>query len=131
MVPLLIAVQLLHKLKIRASDGPDVLLKVIKNPVTQHFPAGAVKIGTLSRFLRSCILQLFTWGFLRGCCCAIAGTSVQGDLVDMKEFVPTLPEKPIVSSNAIGCEPCCVLGSAGAPVCTVALLPAWWLDPYG
>lgn len=39
-------VQLLYKLKIRAADGPEVLLKVIKNPVTQHFPAGARKVGT-------------------------------------------------------------------------------------
>ncbi len=39
-------VQLLHKLKIRASDGPDVLMKVVKNPVTNHFPPGCIKIGT-------------------------------------------------------------------------------------
>ncbi len=34
-------VQLLHKLKIRAVDGPDALLKVIKNPVEAHLPAGS------------------------------------------------------------------------------------------
>ncbi|XP_031570785.1 ribosomal RNA small subunit methyltransferase NEP1-like [Actinia tenebrosa] len=39
-------VQLLHKLSIHASDGPQKLLKVIKNPVTDHLPTGCRKIGT-------------------------------------------------------------------------------------
>ena len=39
-------VQLLHKLSIRAADGPMQLLKVVKNPVTQYFPVGCPKIGT-------------------------------------------------------------------------------------
>merc|ERR1712166_97066 len=42
-------VQLLHKLKIRAEDGPEVLLKCIKAPVEQHLPAGAVKMNLHSR----------------------------------------------------------------------------------
>ena len=39
--------QLLFKLSIRASNGPHKLLKVIKNPVTDHLPPGA-KIHLLS-----------------------------------------------------------------------------------
>jgi len=39
-----IAVQLLHKYGVRASDGPMKLLKVIKNPVTNHLPVGCRKI---------------------------------------------------------------------------------------
>jgi len=39
-------VQLLHKLSIRATNGSEKLLKVIKNPVTEHFPVGCKKIGT-------------------------------------------------------------------------------------
>lgn len=39
------AVQLLHKLSIRASDGPQRLLRVIRNPVTDHLPVGCRKIG--------------------------------------------------------------------------------------
>ncbi|XP_028665819.1 ribosomal RNA small subunit methyltransferase NEP1 [Erpetoichthys calabaricus] len=39
-------VQLLHKLSVRASDGPDKLLKVIKNPILDHLPVGSMKIGT-------------------------------------------------------------------------------------
>eukprot|EP00123_Amoebidium_parasiticum_P008668 comp18946_c0_seq1/m.21182 comp18946_c0_seq1/g.21182 ORF comp18946_c0_seq1/g.21182 comp18946_c0_seq1/m.21182 type:complete len:229 (-) comp18946_c0_seq1:398-1084(-) len=38
-------VQLLHKLSIRSSDGPEKLLKVIKNPITDHLPANCRKIG--------------------------------------------------------------------------------------
>ena len=33
-------VQLLHRLKIRSSDGKDTLLKVIKNPISRHLPPG-------------------------------------------------------------------------------------------
>ncbi|KAH7101079.1 Nep1-domain-containing protein [Auriculariales sp. MPI-PUGE-AT-0066] len=40
-------VQLLHKLSIRAVNGPEKLLKVIKNPVTDHFPTNTFKL-TLS-----------------------------------------------------------------------------------
>ena len=36
-------VQLLHKLSIRASDTSQKLLKVIKNPVSAHLPAGCPK----------------------------------------------------------------------------------------
>ncbi|XP_026704020.1 ribosomal RNA small subunit methyltransferase NEP1 isoform X1 [Athene cunicularia] len=39
-------VQLLHKLSVRAADGPQKLLKVIKNPVSDHLPVGCMKIGT-------------------------------------------------------------------------------------
>eukprot|EP00940_MAST-03C_sp_MAST-3C-sp2_P001245 g1245.t1 len=62
-------VQLLHKMKIRAADGPDVLLKVVKNPVTRHLPAGARKIGT----------------------------SMNGKLIKPSELVPKLPQDgPVV-----------------------------------
>nr|WCZ58553.1 ribosomal RNA small subunit methyltransferase NEP1 [Andalucia godoyi] len=36
-------VQLLHKLKIRATNGPDTLLQIIRNPVESHFPANCRK----------------------------------------------------------------------------------------
>ncbi|RZF32279.1 hypothetical protein LSTR_LSTR009468 [Laodelphax striatellus] len=39
-------VQLLHKFNVRSSDGPMKLLKVIKNPITDHLPPGCKKIGT-------------------------------------------------------------------------------------
>lgn len=40
-------VQLLHKLSIRGVNGPEKLLKVIKNPVSDHLPVNTMKI-TLS-----------------------------------------------------------------------------------
>ncbi|VDP95304.1 unnamed protein product [Echinostoma caproni] len=40
-------VQLLHKLSIHAATGShEKLLKVVKNPITRYFPAGAQVIGT-------------------------------------------------------------------------------------
>jgi len=38
-------VQCLHKLKIRSADGKDMLLKVLKNPISRHLPAGAQCYG--------------------------------------------------------------------------------------
>lgn len=38
-------VQLIQKLSIRATNGPDKLLKVIKGPVGRHLPSGAHRIG--------------------------------------------------------------------------------------
>lgn len=38
-------VQLLHKLSIRAAEGPEKLLKVVKNPITDHFPTKCRKIA--------------------------------------------------------------------------------------
>ncbi|KAI8921574.1 Alpha/beta knot methyltransferase [Entophlyctis helioformis] len=41
-------VQLLHKLSIRAVNGPEKLLKVVKNPITDHLPANCRKIAMAS-----------------------------------------------------------------------------------
>ncbi|KAK4684736.1 rRNA small subunit pseudouridine methyltransferase Nep1, partial [Tremellales sp. Uapishka_1] len=40
-------VQLLHKLSIRGVNGSEKLLRVIKNPITDHFPTNTIKL-TLS-----------------------------------------------------------------------------------
>lgn len=55
-------VQLLHKLSIRSANGPEKLLKVVKNPVTSHLPTNAR------------IIEL----------------STEGRLVDMVEFAASL-----------------------------------------
>ena len=39
------SVQLLHKYSVRASDGPMKLLKIIKNPITDHLPVGCKKMA--------------------------------------------------------------------------------------
>eukprot|EP00937_MAST-01D_sp_MAST-1D-sp2_P005981 g5981.t1 len=62
-------VQLLHKMKIRASSGPQWLLRVVKNPVLRHLPTACRKFGM----------------------------SVTGTLVDVHDFVPKLPQdQPVV-----------------------------------
>jgi rRNA small subunit pseudouridine methyltransferase Nep1 len=39
-------VQLLHKFSVRAAETSAKLMKVIKNPITDHLPAGCRKIAT-------------------------------------------------------------------------------------
>ncbi|XP_050988463.1 ribosomal RNA small subunit methyltransferase NEP1 [Labeo rohita] len=39
-------VQLLHKMSVRAADGPHRLLRLIKNPVSDHLPAGCPRYST-------------------------------------------------------------------------------------
>ena len=61
-------VQLLQKLKIRAVNSNKTLLKVIKNPVTDHLPLDTIKIGT----------------------------STKGEIVQMRKFAENInPKKPI------------------------------------
>ncbi len=55
-------VQLLHRLKIRSADGNDMLLKVIKNPISRHLPAGAKIYGNIFKYwliLYNCLRALF------------------------------------------------------------------------
>lgn len=63
-------VQLLHKMKIRAMGSNEVLLRVIKRPVTRYLPPEAIKLGT----------------------------SNKGKLVDLRSFIPTLKpdSRPVV-----------------------------------
>nr|WCZ58793.1 ribosomal RNA small subunit methyltransferase NEP1 [Seculamonas ecuadoriensis] len=62
-------VQLLHKLKIRATNGSETLLRVVKNPITIHLPTKGHKFGA----------------------------SMDGQLVKLSEFVGTLPrDEPVV-----------------------------------
>lgn len=37
--------QLLHKYSVRASDGNMKLIKIIKNPITDHLPVGCKKLA--------------------------------------------------------------------------------------
>ena len=38
-------VQLLHKLSIRGVNGPEKLLKVVKNPIIDHLPPNTIKLS--------------------------------------------------------------------------------------
>lgn len=64
-------VQLLDKMKIRAQSGDECLLKVVKNPVTDHLPIGA----------------------------HVFGTSVTGTLVDPLDFAEVLTENTDKNTN--------------------------------
>jgi rRNA small subunit pseudouridine methyltransferase Nep1 len=55
-------VQLLQKLSIRATNGPDKLLRIVKGPTGRHLPAGAHRIG-FSR-VASKVLPMHTHPFL-------------------------------------------------------------------
>lgn len=44
-------VQLLHKFSIKASDSSIKLLKVIKNPVSDHLPVGCKKVSVIAVFV--------------------------------------------------------------------------------
>lgn len=43
---ILCLVQLLHKFSVRAAETSAKLMKVIKNPITDHLPAGCRKVAT-------------------------------------------------------------------------------------
>ena len=55
-------VQLLHKFAVKASDSSTRLLKVIKNPVSEHLPVGCRRIlmtygAEKVRYLERCIIE--------------------------------------------------------------------------
>jgi rRNA small subunit pseudouridine methyltransferase Nep1 len=50
-------VQLLHRLKIRSADGNEMLLKVVKNPISRHMPAGAKCYGMIHHMRLHCYIS--------------------------------------------------------------------------
>ncbi|CAE7341261.1 unnamed protein product [Symbiodinium sp. KB8] len=60
-------VQLMQKMRIRAADSNQTLMRIIKNPVTAHLPTGA----------------------------PIYGTHMKGELVDPLELAASLPNGPV------------------------------------
>lgn len=80
-------VKLLHRLKIRSSDGRDMLLKVVKNPISRHLPVGARCYGN---FFLIYIIQFIIMVFF-------IGFSHTGTLHNPVHFASSLPDKvPIV-----------------------------------
>jgi rRNA pseudouridine-1189 N-methylase Emg1 (Nep1/Mra1 family) len=53
-------VQLLQKLSIRASNGPDKLMRIVKQPVTRHLPLGARRIGKYAQVHALVTIVYFT-----------------------------------------------------------------------
>ena len=75
-------------MSIRAADGPEKLLQIVKNPVTDHLPAGCLKIGKL-------LIVCENWQprHVSNHEVVLIGTSVEANkLVDVSEYVTTLPD---------------------------------------
>jgi rRNA small subunit pseudouridine methyltransferase Nep1 len=75
-------VQLLHKLSIRGVNGPEKLLKVVKNPVTDHLPPNTIKLSASSSLLPLSARNLTTL------------TALSGDAKTQRlsSYLPTLPQ---------------------------------------
>jgi rRNA small subunit pseudouridine methyltransferase Nep1 len=89
-------VQLLHKLKIRSADGGEMLLKVIKNPMSRHLPAGCRCYGTCFRSaFQKITIVIYT---LHDGVVLRTGFSQHGTLYNPTHFAAGMPksEEPIV-----------------------------------
>lgn len=101
-------VQLLHKLSVHATNGPEKLMSVIKNPVTQYFPVGVKKVGTsvkakslvkIDEFVEDSFKDDDTAVFVIG---AMAHGMVDADYVDIQI---SFSEYPL--SGAVACSKVC------------------------
>jgi hypothetical protein len=54
------AVQLFQKLSIRASNGPDKLMRIVKQPMTRYLPLGARRIGKYAQVNALVTIVYFT-----------------------------------------------------------------------
>ena len=95
----------MHKLKIRAEATSETLLKVIKNPVNDHLPSNALKIGT------SCHAKVVKTGEyieklpLNKPVVFVVGAVSTGDPameVDYCDEYISVSKYPLSASNAIG-----------------------------
>jgi rRNA small subunit pseudouridine methyltransferase Nep1 len=96
-------VQLLHKLSIRSQDtvqGGIKLLKVIKNPITEHFPVGCKKISTSFGVTSTHLVNIRD--YVRDECGAMAKGSVN---VDYHEDTVSISSYPL--SAALTCAKVC------------------------
>ncbi|XP_061919774.1 ribosomal RNA small subunit methyltransferase NEP1 [Entelurus aequoreus] len=96
-------VQLLHKLSVRASDGPQKLLKMIKNPVSDHLPPGCPRISTsFSAGEAVCARSLVP----QGPAAVVIGAFAHGAVnVDYAEKTVSISNYPL--SAAVTCSKIC------------------------
>lgn len=84
-------VQLLHRLKIRSADGNEMLLKVVKNPMSRHLPAG---IRCYGKILAAIFWRYITVHYYQSY--FTTGLSHQGTLTTPMKFAESVPaEGPI------------------------------------
>ncbi|CAF2672588.1 unnamed protein product [Rotaria sp. Silwood2] len=106
-------VQLLHKLSIRSQDsvqGGIKLLKVIKNPITDHFPVGCKKISTSFSVTSSHLVNI--QDYVRDDCEAdqpvvfVIGAMAKGNVnIDYNEDTISISSYPL--SAALTCAKVC------------------------
>lgn len=96
--------QLLHKFSIRAENGPK-LLKVIKNPITDHLPVGIEKVAMSfsSKVIKNCKELVPT---TEEPIAMIIGAMARGSLdVDYTEETVSISNYPL--SAALTCTKLC------------------------
>ncbi|XP_018401766.1 PREDICTED: ribosomal RNA small subunit methyltransferase NEP1 [Cyphomyrmex costatus] len=97
-------VQLLHKYGVRASDGPMKLLKIIKNPITNHLPVGCRKI--LMSFNASKVLNPRELVPTEDPIAIVVGAMAHGQVkTDYTEDTYSISNYPL--SGAIACSKLC------------------------
>jgi len=97
-------VQLLHKMAIRAEDGNIKLMKVIKNPVTDHLPVGIRKIGF--SFSATKVVRPRELAPAEGPLCVVVGAMAHGKInADYTEEYTSISNYPL--SGALACSKLC------------------------
>ena len=98
--------QLLTKYKIRASESSEVLLKVIKNPITDHIPLGSPIIATCEKS-RLVDIDEYTSSLNKGKPVVfVVGCMSQGDL-DIEYSNDSISISSYPLSAAIVCSKLC------------------------
>ncbi|EDQ91515.1 uncharacterized protein MONBRDRAFT_15167 [Monosiga brevicollis MX1] len=96
-------VQLLHDLSIAAKGSSQKLLKVIKNPITDHLPTGCLKIGTTYQAKKLVRARDFaTKNAMDKPVCVVIGAIAHGQL-----DVPWITEEIAVSGYAMSAAGVC------------------------
>ena len=92
------SVQLLQKLSIRATNGPEKLLRVVKQPVTKHLPVGGRRIGMT---ILSYHEQIFAIFILLFCSYGVVIDQFTKNVVDMYDVCSAISNNLIIYSIGI------------------------------
>eukprot|EP00897_Mesotaenium_endlicherianum_P010381 jgi/Mesen1/9371/ME000610S08689 len=96
-------VQLLQKLSIRASNGPDKLLRVVKHPVTKYLPPDCRRIGM--SFSSPKVVQLREYISAAGTAplCFVVGAMAHGKIeADYIDDLVAVSEFPLSAACCLG-----------------------------
>lgn len=109
-------VQLLHKFSVRAAENSTILMKVIKNPITDHLPVGCKKyaMSCLGKRVESCELVPKASGDEDECepIVLVVGAFAHGNLkCDYTEGAFSIDDLPL--SAAFVCADLCIAFAKG------------------